>query len=195
MIIGQPLSSVSLWRQGFPLKRGVVLVSQELNQQACHSKASSRTAVAAPAAAVKPTVAAGPNMAGPGAQNGALSSIELQSHYDEVEAQMPVLPLSILPRSLANSLAAVNTDPTLARLARKAAAGLTECQVCSCSSQPEQLQLLLPTRLEFHSRAVHITAARFVCAQCAAVSSCSTLMQLLTPPVGAEADEQRYVPQ
>lgn len=126
-----------------------------------------------------------------GAQNGALSSVELQSHYDEVTAQMPVLQLSILPRSLANSLATHSTDPAVARLAKKAAAGMTECQVCSCSSQPEQLQLQLSTKLEFHSRGVHVTAARFVCAQCAAVSSCSTLMQLLTPPSGVEADEQR----
>jgi hypothetical protein len=107
---------------------------------------------------------------------------------------MPVLPLSILPRPLTSSL--TNLDAAAAKLARKAAASLTECQVCSCSSQPEQLQLLCTTKLAFHTRAVTATAARFVCAQCAAVSCGSTLLQLLTPPVGVDTeDEQRSVRQ
>lgn len=123
-----------------------------------------------------------------------LSSAQLQAHYDEVMSQMPVLPLSILPRPLASSLA--NLDAAAAKLARKAAASLTECQVCSCSSQPEHLQLLCTTKLAFHNRAVHATAGHFVCVQCAAVSCCSTLLQLLTPPVGVDTeDEQRCVRQ
>jgi hypothetical protein len=117
--------------------------------------------------------------------------VQLQAHYDEVLSQMPVLPLSILPRPLTSSLSTHSLDAAAANLAKKASAGLTECQVCSCSSRPDQLQLLLSTKLEFQIRAVHATAARFVCSQCAAVSCCSTLIQLLTPPIGADADEQR----
>lgn len=126
------------------------------------------------------------------AHQGALSSVQLQAHYDEISSQMSVLPLSILPRPIASSLGTL--DAAAAKLAKRAVAGLTECQVCSCScSSPDQLHLQFTTRLEFHSRVVHATAARFVCGQCAAVSTCSLLLQLATPHVGGEGDEQRCV--
>lgn len=119
------------------------------------------------------------------------SAVQLQAHYDEICSQMQVLPLSILPKALAATLTSL--DAAAAKLARHAASGLTECQVCSCTRLPDQLQLQFTTNLDFHTRAVHATAARFVCGQCAAVSSCSLLLQLLTPHAGAEPDEQRCV--
>lgn len=112
------------------------------------------------------------------------SSTQLQAHYDEIMAQTPVLPLSMLPRALSSSL-----NAAAARLAKKAAAAVSECQACSCSSHPDQLQLLLDTRLEFHTRAVHATAVRFVCSQCAAAGSSALLNQLLAPAVGQQEQD------
>lgn len=113
-----------------------------------------------------------------------LSSAQLQSQYDEIVSQAPVLPLSILPRAVSSN-GKLTLDAAAMRLVQKSSSGLQNCSTCSCNCDSSLLQLLLTTKLEFHTRAVHVSTARFVCAKCAAVGSCSLLLQMLTPDVGA----------
>lgn len=123
---------------------------------------------------------------------GTLSVAQLQAHYHELNSHMPVLPISILPRSQAASLAAVESDAAAAKVIKRARAGVNECQICSSScDSSEHLQLLLSTNLDFQMRAVTATAARLACPACVAASSSSLLLQLSTPLTAAYHDAER----
>jgi hypothetical protein len=121
------------------------------------------------------------------------SVAQLQDHYDELMQQMTQLPLAILPASMASLLHFDGSNDAAAAAAAAAQHALpgvhTRCQ--ACSSHCSQLLPLLSPRLDWHKRVVDVTSGvRFVCGQCAAVSSPSLLLQLATPLAAAHGPER-----
>jgi hypothetical protein len=116
-----------------------------------------------------------------------VTAAQLQAEHDELQRHMPALPFTILPSSLAASLLSVHeTDAGAAARVLKTAP--PECQVCSCGTgSSAALQLLLSTQLDFGSRSVQVKGARLACAQCAAVSRASLLLQVGSAVPGAHS--------
>lgn len=117
------------------------------------------------------------------------SSAALQAHYDEIQANMPVLPLAATPKCFAN-LDLHALDPSSAgrivSTLREAAAGLNQCQICSRSSNVDGLRYHISSHLDFHSRTVKAVAGHFACSLCRALGSPSLLLELATPALGSE---------
>lgn len=123
------------------------------------------------------------------------SAAALQAHYDEIQANMPVLPLAAAPKSYA-SLDLPALDPLnhnkVSHVLSKAAAGLKQCQICSRSSSADSLGYHISSQVDFHTRTVRAVAGQFACSLCRAVSSPSLLLEVATPALGSE-DYGRWV--
>lgn len=117
------------------------------------------------------------------------SAVALQGHYDELQANLPVLSLAAAPKSYAvldlHALE-VAAHSKLTQALTAAALGLQHCQICGRISSTDGLGFHISIKPDFHSRTVTATAGHFACSLCRAVSCPALVLELATPMLGSD---------